>query len=491
MAKKGKEKGRILAMQLFIKYTQIAEDKDLLFILSKCCAEQKKTADYNLEMVIRKNKLEICQSSCSCPAGTGYSAACKHIGALCFSLEHFSITGKVQELVSCTSESKTWNKPPGRGITHMSIFQINNVEKTNVSQSQAYTDHIINSLINRNIFCNLTNSREVVNLAHDIDHSYTHMHDSVGYVNGIKKTEDKMQIHEFDLQSKPGPSKESVSTDLTAFACREESLNNLDLKHRLEDLMDVILTHSNESVTLKCLPDWSIEKKCCQIIYNKMSNVDIKSVAIESMGNRKLWNKERQFRISGSRCYSLYTYSKENWNDKIQKYFWPKGFSNKAMQYGISTEEEARLCYIKSTGYTVEETGFIIAKKHQWLGYSPDGIIMKDGRPHKLLEIKCPVIGQTKNSAALIVDCDYLQIENHKVILKRKHPYYGQIQLGMAILNLAECDFVVYSKFSNSFANIVTPFDKIFANSLLEKLQRIYFSKMIHQICIAEKEQME
>lgn len=95
MAKKGKEKGRILAMKLFIKYTQVLKENEMFYIKSKCCAEQKKSVDYNLELIINRNIrfYEIVQSSCSCPAGTGYSAACKHIGALCFSLEYFSITG--------------------------------------------------------------------------------------------------------------------------------------------------------------------------------------------------------------------------------------------------------------------------------------------------------------------------------------------------------------------------------------------------------------
>lgn len=96
-------------------------------------------------------------------------------------------------------------------------------------------------------------------------------------------------------------------------------------------------------------------------------------------------------------------------------------------------------------------------------------------------------LGKQKNSAELVLHCDYLQIENSHIILKKKHPYYAQVQIGMAILNLKECDFVVYSKFSKSFVNIIVPLDEPFARDLLEKLQNIYFFNMLHEICLGRE----
>ncbi|KAK4882287.1 hypothetical protein RN001_005606 [Aquatica leii] len=118
-AKKGMQRGRILAMKLFIKYTKIYQIGNFSYLKGKCCAEQKKTMEYNVQIKItniNKNKYQINQCNCTCPAGTGWSAACKHVGAFCFSLEHFSITGKPQEYVSCTAQAVQWNKPKGRGI---------------------------------------------------------------------------------------------------------------------------------------------------------------------------------------------------------------------------------------------------------------------------------------------------------------------------------------------------------------------------------------
>lgn len=60
-----------------------------------CCAEQKKNYEYKVQLVIIKTNLKngIYQANCECPAGTGWSAACKHVAALCYSLEYFSISG--------------------------------------------------------------------------------------------------------------------------------------------------------------------------------------------------------------------------------------------------------------------------------------------------------------------------------------------------------------------------------------------------------------
>lgn len=57
----------------------------------------------------------------------------------------------------------------------------------------------------------------------------------------------------------------------------------------------------------------------------------------------------------------------------------------------------------------------------------------------------------------------------------------------MAILNLADSDFVLYSSFSRDYLNIHVEFDHDFVVALLKKLKRIYFTQMIHEICINKK----
>lgn len=66
----------------------------------------------------------------------------------------------------------TWNKPSGRGVDFMSIFEINETIKDKVSPCDKYTDIIINGLINSGIFCSITNSRKINSNQYKRDHSY-------------------------------------------------------------------------------------------------------------------------------------------------------------------------------------------------------------------------------------------------------------------------------------------------------------------------------
>lgn len=68
--------------------------------------------------------------------------------------------------------------------------------------------------------------------------------------------------------------------------------------------------------------------------------------------------------------------------------------------------------------------------------------------------------------------------------LKRKHSYYGQVQFGMALLNLKSTDLIIYSSASDSFCNINVDFDEEFAKHLILRVNDIYFKSMIHFYCI-------
>jgi putative phage-type endonuclease len=63
-------------------------------------------------------------------------------------------------------------------------------------------------------------------------------------------------------------------------------------------------------------------------------------------------------------------------------------YENEAMRWGKAQEPFARMAYEESTGYIVEEVGFLKHPSIEWCGGSPDGCIDDDG----LIEIKCPYV---------------------------------------------------------------------------------------------------
>lgn len=101
-----------------------------------------------------------------------------------------------------------------------------------------------------------------------------------------------------------------------------------------------------------------------------------------------------------------------------------EGFTSQAMQWGIDTEDAARLAYEFETGTEVVEEGFV---EHKTLptGASPDGLVGDDG----LVEIKCP------NTATHI-----------NTLFSKKAPkqYIAQMQGQMWITGRDWCDFVSY-----------------------------------------------
>lgn len=96
-----------------------------------------------------------------------------------------------------------------------------------------------------------------------------------------------------------------------------------------KQITDTILLQANRSDILNNLKVMEPEMECCSNVLATLKLVDNIKIAISTQSDSNLWHKERQFRVTGSRCYSLYTYSKDNWSTKVKKYFWPKRFTNR------------------------------------------------------------------------------------------------------------------------------------------------------------------
>lgn len=193
--------------------------------------------------------------------------------------------------------------------------------------------------------------------------------------------------------------------------------------------------------------------------------------------NTELWLFERKKRITASKCYDLYTYSRNknpDWPLKISKILTPSRIKLKNCEYGIKTEAEARKWYENCVEKTVTQLGFVVHPNAPFLGCSPDGCCFSDGT---LIEIKCSIDGATKPLPTVLPNLKYLYCaEGVGYSLKKKHAYYGQIQLNMLLLGLGQCDLIVYGEFSKCGYIIKIYFDKVFAEDLYEKLHYIYFT---------------
>lgn len=141
------------------------------------------------------------------------------------------------------------------------------------------------------------------------------------------------------------------------------------------------------------------------------------------------------------------------WQKKFDSTFTISNFKSQYTEYGKSTKKEALRVYIEKTGVQVIQTGLITSPENPWLRFSPDGIIFNDGKPDSLLEIKCPFKGKKMSIDDAIKEefgkC--LIFNNNNVSLKKQHKYYGQIQLGMTLLNVKKTVFLIYASVDKSF----------------------------------------
>ncbi|KAF5304995.1 hypothetical protein FQR65_LT18805 [Abscondita terminalis] len=253
-----------------------------------------------------------------------------------------------------------------------------------------------------------------------------------------------------------------------------------------ETVYNQIIKNSENSDFIKTLnlKDYHLTLKgCCKHVIKLLREEDIIKSMLSSQGSED-WKKLRQLRITGSRCYSLFTYKQDNWNLKADKYFWPKSFVSKFTEYGKKYEQNAMKAYkTRNKTYEVFVPGFVVCKLYPWFGYSPDGIVFENGHPIRLVEIKCPYTGKENDESTFIQNCDYLQRCGNDIQLKKNHTYYGQVQLGMVILNLKSTDLVLYSSASNNFLNIRIPFDEEFSTTFMNTLHDNYFNYMLHVYC--------
>jgi len=232
---------------------------------------------------------------------------------------------------------------------------------------------------------------------------------------------------------------------------------------------------------------------CCQTVYEseiKLNDSPI-NIRTKSLVDKSYWHKIRQYRITGSRCYSLFTYyttsikTDVQWGLKASKYFWPKSFSNKFVRHGIKYESIAIELYASDTKQKIVPCGFVTSYNYPWLGYSPDGIIVnKVNEPIKLVEVKCPYPSCTDDSQNIFEKINYISKNaDGSFTLHKKHAYYAQVQLGLVLLNLNSCDFIIYNSIEHNYVVINVKFDDQYCKTLLQVLKIVYFEKLLHTIC--------
>lgn len=92
---------------------------DVVFIKSKCYASKRKNEKpYTVDVAIELVKVQIIDSTCSCPAGHG---VCNHTVTLLRLLSYL----KRDDQESCTDKPQKWNRVKGQKLGPLNILDLN------------------------------------------------------------------------------------------------------------------------------------------------------------------------------------------------------------------------------------------------------------------------------------------------------------------------------------------------------------------------------
>lgn len=192
-------KGRRMALNNFLKmiHCYISCNK-IIYLKGMCYAEKSKHTVYCVCVLLDKNGV-IIQSNCLCPAGSGFEAACKHVAAVLYGVEHYGQTGKTLEFSSCTSKLQTWHVPTCKKISNK-LRVTDFFPEENIFEKKPQTDDVVNRHINCRIPSSITETRNANMRAYFADHNYALDMDK-NMLDGINRC-DKNQIKSIEQKTR-------------------------------------------------------------------------------------------------------------------------------------------------------------------------------------------------------------------------------------------------------------------------------------------------
>ena len=130
------------------------------------------------------------------------------------------------------------------------------------------------------------------------------------------------------------------------------------------------------------------------------------------------------------------------------------------------------------------ETGLVLSPAHG----SPDGIRGCCCCEDTLVEFKCPYTGRDMDpKSAFLLDTVGGAINKAGFpYIRKNHIHYFQVQTGMAVCGLKQCDFVVFTNMGIFLAKV--EFDEEFWKGTISTVKLFYTKKIIPALLLQIKE---
>ena len=196
------------------------------------------------------------------------------------------------------------------------------------------------------------------------------------------------------------------------------------------------------------------------------------------------WNAERKFRFTASNFHTI-AKRKRNYASLVNNLLHPKTFTSKQTEHGktyepVALKEYGKYMFATRNPVTVLKSGLVVSMACPILAASPDGKVIDHScsKPFGLVEVKCPFSKFHVSPLDACADESFFaENVNGQPRLKRRHQYYFQIQVQLAVTGASWCDFVIYTSKGMSVERIT--FDPQFWDTLNECLKNCYLNHFI------------
>lgn len=397
--------------------------------------------------VITEIEGAIVASHCDCMAGLGES--CTHVAALLFYIE---AAVKLHKSKTVTEEKAYWTLPPA--LKHINYTPANQV---NFSHPNKLRKHFEKKLPDDQT------SRAKLDQQSKIPKPSSEEIDEL--MQKIKDSGTKSVI----LSLKPPFSDEFVPLS-----------TNTSLPKPLLDLCNKNAMKMNEN-ELRCY---------CKSLDISITCEQASLIEKYTRGQStcKLWHKYRAGRITASKMKMACTTGINKPSDSLIQSICRSSSLNlqtPAISWGNAYEGTARKEFIESQksfhkNFSVSENGLFINPTYPFLGASPDGIVLCDCCPIRLLEIKCPYTNRDRNLNEEQGNFYLKKNESGFLKLDRTHEYYYQVQTQLGVCEVQEAYFVVWNTCSIHIELI--KFDEEHWTEMTNKAENLFNSAILLEL---------
>lgn len=203
---------------------------------------------------------------------------------------------------------------------------------------------------------------------------------------------------------------------------------------------------------------------------------------ISASQGTEFWERARKYKLTSSKSRAQYTYYSNvnaDWDARYESVFHSNFSGNQDTIRGSADEGPCREAYEDRFNCTVLESGLLVRPELPWLAASLDGTVL-DAEDNfvRNIEIKSFKAGTTVPSNELI-EMKAVPSLDKNGNLRKKHQHYAQIQLGMLLSGMEECDYVMWSSADLNFVFRRIKFDPEHVLELCKTLVNVFFEKFL------------